>query len=202
MIEQRYNLDDLLLELRSHEISNIKDVKYAILEANGKLSIFKYKNPKNNYPMPIIMDSKVIDESLKNLNKIFTAGFTTKKAGEGTGEPKPENQAVQRARPPEGAGVPDASRAAGPAASGRLRVPEPDEAPGEGERPPSKLDGRADTGHRQHAQDPRRPPAQAEGPRAGHVQVRDEGGTGCHSLHRQRPRRPHDGLYAGLFPPA
>ena len=69
MIKQRYNLDDLLLELRSQEISNIKDVKYAILEANGKLSIFKYKNTKNNYPMPIIMDSKVIDESLKNLNK-------------------------------------------------------------------------------------------------------------------------------------
>ena len=41
MLRQRYTLDDLLLQLRQNSISNIKDVNYAILENNGKLSIFK-----------------------------------------------------------------------------------------------------------------------------------------------------------------
>ena len=69
MIKQRYNLDDLLLELRSREIKNISEVEYAILEANGKLSVFKYSKAKKNYPMPIILDGKVITESLIDINK-------------------------------------------------------------------------------------------------------------------------------------
>ena len=69
MIKQRYTLDDLLLELRNKEISNIKEVEYAILEPNGSLSIFKSKNNKNNYPLPLIMDGSIINDSLKYLNK-------------------------------------------------------------------------------------------------------------------------------------
>ena len=61
----RYTLDDLLLELRELNINNLKDVKYAILENNGKLTAFK----NSNYPLPIIMDGKVDNESLKNINK-------------------------------------------------------------------------------------------------------------------------------------
>ncbi len=71
MIKQRYTLDDLLLSLRQKEIRDISDVEYAFLEANGKLSIFKYKpfKIKGNYPMPIIMDGSVNIESLKNIKK-------------------------------------------------------------------------------------------------------------------------------------
>lgn len=69
MIKQRYNLDDLLLELRSHEIKSINEVEYAVLEANGKLSIFKYKTKKNDFPMPLIMDGHIVIDSLKYLNK-------------------------------------------------------------------------------------------------------------------------------------
>ena len=39
MVKQRYNLDDLLSQLRSQSIKCIEDVDYAILETNGKLSI-------------------------------------------------------------------------------------------------------------------------------------------------------------------
>ena len=42
MIKQRYTLDDLLMELRSKDIKNLADVEYAVLENNGKLSVFKY----------------------------------------------------------------------------------------------------------------------------------------------------------------
>ena len=69
MIKQRYNLDDLLLELRSNEIKNISEVEYAILEANGKLSIFKYNKSKKCFPMPIILDGQIINDSLIYLNK-------------------------------------------------------------------------------------------------------------------------------------
>lgn len=61
----RYTLDDLLLELRELNIDSLKDVKYAVLENNGKLTAFK----NSNYPLPIIMDGKVDNESLKNINK-------------------------------------------------------------------------------------------------------------------------------------
>ena len=40
MIKQRYTLDDLLCELRQNNIKDLKDVEYAVLENNGKLSIF------------------------------------------------------------------------------------------------------------------------------------------------------------------
>lgn len=65
MKKMRYNLYDLLSQLRELNISNIKDVKYAILENNGKLTAFK----NSNYPLPIIIDGNVDYISLKNINK-------------------------------------------------------------------------------------------------------------------------------------
>lgn len=71
MIKQRYTLNDLLLSLRQKEIKDISDVEYAFLEPNGKLSIFKYQpfKVKSSYPMPVILDGKVQDGTLKYLKK-------------------------------------------------------------------------------------------------------------------------------------
>lgn len=69
MIRQRYNLDDLLLTLRDKEIKNIKDVNYAILETNGKLSIFKKKGDDGSYPLPLIVGGVVDKDSLYNIDK-------------------------------------------------------------------------------------------------------------------------------------
>jgi Predicted membrane protein len=41
MRKQRYNLDDLLLQLRENKISNVADVEFAILETTGKLSVIE-----------------------------------------------------------------------------------------------------------------------------------------------------------------
>ena len=56
LIKNRYSLDDILLELRQKSIKSINDVEYAILEPNGKLSIFKYNilKTKGDFPMPLI----------------------------------------------------------------------------------------------------------------------------------------------------
>ena len=62
----RYNLDDLIGQLREQGISNIEKVNYAVLENNGKLSIF---SNDTEYPLPIIMDGKIDKNVLKDLNK-------------------------------------------------------------------------------------------------------------------------------------
>jgi len=71
MIKQRYNLEDLLLQLREKEIKSIEDIEYAILENNGRLSIFKYNEneKKSDIPLPLILDGKPQYDTLKILKK-------------------------------------------------------------------------------------------------------------------------------------
>lgn len=73
MRSQRYNFDDLLLQLRLKDIRNIADVEYAILETTGKLSVFKKENKRKSgeYTIPLIVDGKIDHENLatKNLDE-------------------------------------------------------------------------------------------------------------------------------------
>lgn len=66
MSKLRYTLDDLLSQLREQSVKSIEEVKYAILENNGKLSVFD-KNAE--YPLPIIIDGVVDYVALKDLHK-------------------------------------------------------------------------------------------------------------------------------------
>lgn len=68
MIKQRYSLDDLLLSLRENQIKGINEVDYAILETNGRLSIFK-KDKEGTYPLPLVIDGEVDNDALLNINK-------------------------------------------------------------------------------------------------------------------------------------
>lgn len=71
MVKQRYTLDDLLMELRSKDIKNLTDVEYAVLENNGKLSVFKYNflKIKSENPFPLILDGVIQKSTLKYINK-------------------------------------------------------------------------------------------------------------------------------------
>ncbi len=71
MIKQRYSLDDLLLNIRQQNIKTLEDIEYAFLETNGKLSVFKYERYKTKtaYPMPIIVDGNIDENTLKRLKK-------------------------------------------------------------------------------------------------------------------------------------
>ena len=71
LLKNRYTLNDLLLELRQNGIKSISDVEYAVLESNGKLSVFKYNilKTKSEYPMPLIIEGDIQLETLKNLKK-------------------------------------------------------------------------------------------------------------------------------------
>lgn len=68
MEKQRYNLDDLLTQLRSKSIRSIEEVDYAILENNGRLSVFT-KGKTDTYPLPLILDGKIEEDTLRQLNK-------------------------------------------------------------------------------------------------------------------------------------
>ena len=67
LVNQRYNLDDLLLNLRQNKIKSIEEVEYAFLENNGRLSVFPYENNfgKKVFPLPIIVDG-LIEEKFLN----------------------------------------------------------------------------------------------------------------------------------------
>ncbi|WP_240666718.1 DUF421 domain-containing protein [Longirhabdus pacifica] len=94
MKNQKYNLDDLMLQLREKGITNISDVEFALLEPTGKLSVVRdnskasgHSAPKmksnNKYfnttqlknihftelPIPLIMDGKVQDHHLEDIHK-------------------------------------------------------------------------------------------------------------------------------------
>ena len=71
LLSQRYSLDDLLIQLRQKSISSIEDVEYAVLEPNGKLSIFEYGllKTKKTIPLPIIIEGVIQRETLNSMNR-------------------------------------------------------------------------------------------------------------------------------------
>ena len=68
MLKQRYNLDDLLTQLREKGIRSIEEVDYAVLETSGKLSIFE-KSKDKSFPLPLILDGSVDYETLTQIKK-------------------------------------------------------------------------------------------------------------------------------------
>ena len=70
MIKQRYNLEDLLTQLRARNVKSIEEVEYAILETSGKLSVFtKDANNSGPYPLPLILDGKIQMMTLKKIRR-------------------------------------------------------------------------------------------------------------------------------------
>lgn len=76
MKKLRYTLDDLNQQLREQGIFDIFEVKYAIFEVSGKLSVLKdpdyqpvtkkdleLKNPTVQNPVELVMDGKVIEKN-------------------------------------------------------------------------------------------------------------------------------------------
>lgn len=68
MSKLRYSLDDLITQLRLQGIKSIENIKYAILENNGSLSVF---TDDNDYPIPLILDGIINYEVLKEINKDY-----------------------------------------------------------------------------------------------------------------------------------
>ena len=69
MVKNRYTMDNLLFELRQKGIKSLENIDYALLEANGKLSIFEKNKNDKDYPLPIILDGKIQYTTLKDIHK-------------------------------------------------------------------------------------------------------------------------------------
>ncbi|UJF31970.1 DUF421 domain-containing protein [Paenibacillus hexagrammi] len=83
MRKQRYNLDDLMQQLRQNRVMNVADVEFAVLEPSGKLSVVEKERRVSDtadsglkgtiryegLPLPLIMDGKVQDENLEKIGK-------------------------------------------------------------------------------------------------------------------------------------
>ena len=84
MQKQKYNITELLEQLRLNGVVKIDDVQYAILETNGQLSVI-LKSPKQpvtaeqmlvlteyeGLPVNIILDGKLVKENLDNAGVTF-----------------------------------------------------------------------------------------------------------------------------------
>ncbi|GGE75359.1 DUF421 domain-containing protein [Priestia taiwanensis] len=69
MRKQRYNLDDLLLQLREQQIGDVRDVEYAILEASGNLSVFVKNHQSSMFVYPLILDGAVQEVYLERIGR-------------------------------------------------------------------------------------------------------------------------------------
>lgn len=66
--KHRISVNELLCEIRMQGIGDIKDVYYAILEQNGKLSVFE-KSDQSNFSHTVIIDKEA------NINAIAALGY-------------------------------------------------------------------------------------------------------------------------------
>ena len=77
MKKARYNMGDLLMQLRDKDVFYITDVEIAILEPDGKLSVLKkaeqttvttgdmnIKKPKTGMMVDIVLDGKILSSHL------------------------------------------------------------------------------------------------------------------------------------------
>lgn len=98
--KMRYNINDLLEQLREKNVTNIADVEFAILETNGNLSVILKPdkrplqpkdmglNPRSEgLPITLVADGRLFHENLKKIkrdiewleNEFHKAGTTYKK---------------------------------------------------------------------------------------------------------------------------
>lgn len=82
MARQRYNLDDLLSQLRENQIFDLSEVELAILEPSGKLNVLpkpgkqplvredlNLELPHEGLAVPLIMDGRVLDKNLERIGQ-------------------------------------------------------------------------------------------------------------------------------------
>jgi len=62
----RIQLDELIMILRQSNVLSIEEVQYAIIEPNGRLSIFEKRLPTKVFPLPLVISGLVKPYALKN----------------------------------------------------------------------------------------------------------------------------------------
>ena len=71
----RFNLDDLISELRFNGSADIRDVEVAVVETSGKLSIIQKQNASagENVPFMVISDGSINEEEVKRSGRTLSS---------------------------------------------------------------------------------------------------------------------------------
>lgn len=64
----QYTIPDLMSQLREKGVFKIQDVKCAMIENNGNISVIKNTDNMNNIPLNVIEDGKISEANLEILN--------------------------------------------------------------------------------------------------------------------------------------
>lgn len=64
----QYTIPDLMSQLREKDVFKIQDVKCAMIENNGNISVIKNSDNMNSIPLNIIEDGKISDANIEILN--------------------------------------------------------------------------------------------------------------------------------------
>lgn len=68
LAKQQYTISDLMSQLREKDVFKIQDVKCAMIENNGNISVIKNTDQMNNIPLNIIEDGKLSETNMQILN--------------------------------------------------------------------------------------------------------------------------------------
>jgi len=69
MARLRMDISELLAELRQKDVSDISEVQCAILEDNGKLSVFRAEDTEETgVSLPVIISGKIMKTSMRHAN--------------------------------------------------------------------------------------------------------------------------------------
>ena len=66
MKKQSYTMDDLITQSRNMGVMDLNEIKLAILESTGQLSIYK-KNDYKSHILPVVVSGRLIEENLNIL---------------------------------------------------------------------------------------------------------------------------------------
>ncbi|TFD92534.1 DUF421 domain-containing protein [Jeotgalibacillus sp. R-1-5s-1] len=69
MRKNRYNIDDLMQQLREKEVFNLHEVSYAILEPSGSLTVLRKGREEGSLSLPLVMDGRVQQRHLDLIGK-------------------------------------------------------------------------------------------------------------------------------------
>ncbi len=68
LLRQRISLDELLSNLRQQNVGSVRNVNYAVLEQNGRLSVFPFQvETEPLFDHAVIVDGEVRDDVLRTL---------------------------------------------------------------------------------------------------------------------------------------
>jgi uncharacterized membrane protein YcaP (DUF421 family) len=62
----RIQLDELMLLLRQNSVHEVDNIQYAVMELNGRLSIYEKRLPTKTFPLPLVISGEVKAYAIEN----------------------------------------------------------------------------------------------------------------------------------------